>query len=164
MENESPKNQRPTFLTVVCIISFVGLGWGIINNLSTLAFSSGGSFLYDMVQDSLEMALSEAHASDPAAAAFLEKIFDSVMKLIEVLPMLAILGLICSVIALIGVIMMWNLKRIGFYLYTAAKVIMLFIPIILTGFNFISAMICISMLIGAALFITLYGLNLKAMK
>ena len=164
MDNQSPKNPRPTFLTVVCIISFVGLGWGIINNLSTLAFSSGNNFMYSMVQDNLEMALSEAHASDPATAAFLEKIFDSVMKLIEKLPLFATLGLVCSLIALAGVIMMWNLKKIGFYLYTAAKVIMLFIPVILIGFNFMSAMISISMMIGAALFITLYGLNLKAMK
>lgn len=164
MENQSPKNSRPTFLTVVCIISFVGLGWNIINNLTTLAFSSGNNFIYDIVQDNLEMALNEAHASDPATAAFLERIFDSVLKLLAVLPLFATLGLICAVIALVGVIMMWNLKKIGFYLYTAAKVIMLFIPIILTGYNFISAMISISMLIGAALFITLYGLNLKAMK
>ncbi len=164
MENVSPKNARPTFLTVVCIISFVGLGWSIVNNLSTLAFSSVSMSIYDLVQGSLEMALSEASASDPAAAVFLEKIFDSVLKLIEVLPLFAAIGLLCTVIALVGVIMMWNLKKIGFYLYSCAKAILVFIPIILVGYNFLSAMISVAMLVGAALFITLYGLNLKAMK
>ncbi len=164
MENQTSQNARPTFLTVVCILSFVGLGWALINNLSTLAFSTAGRTIYNLVQDNLEMALSQASASDPAAALFLEKIFDSILKLIDVLPLFAGLGLIFSGIALAGVILMWNLKKTGFYLYSAAKAMLVFLPIILIGYNFISAMISIAMLIGAALFITLYGLNLKAMK
>ena len=28
---------RPTFLTVLCILTFIGSGWGLINNLFQLA-------------------------------------------------------------------------------------------------------------------------------
>jgi len=163
MENQTTQNLRPTFLTVVCIISFVGLGLAIVNNLSTLAFSSASLSLYDLIQGNLEMALDQASVTDPAAVKILENIFDSVLKLIAILPLFAGIGLICSIIALTGVIMMWNLKKIGFFLYSSAKVILVFIPVILIGYNFISIMISMSMLIGAALFITLYALNLKSM-
>ncbi len=31
------KPVRPTFLTVLCILTFIGSGWGLINNLFQLA-------------------------------------------------------------------------------------------------------------------------------
>lgn len=164
MENQTTTSERPTFLTIVCIISFVGLGMAIINNLFTLAFSSTGSWLYTLIQDGLEEALNEASMSDPGAVVFLENIFDGILSVISHLPLFATVGLICSVIALIGVIMMWGLKKTGFYLYTGAKIIMLIMPLAVIGFNFISMMITMGTFIGAALFVLLYGLNLKAMK
>jgi len=164
MENQTTTSERPVFLTIVCILSFVGLGWAIINNLFTLAFSSTGSWFYSFLQGELENALNEASMSDPGAAVFLENIFDGVLKVISYLPLLGTVGLICSVTALIGVILMWGLKKTGFYLYTGAKVAMIIIPIAVIGYNFITVMITMSSFIGAAIFILLYALNLKAMK
>jgi hypothetical protein len=164
MENQTKSSERPTFLTIVCIISFVGLGWAIINNLFTLAFSSTGSWLYTIIQDALEKALNEASMSDPGAAAFLENIFEGVLSVISHLPLFASVGLICSAIALVGVILMWGLKKTGFYLYTGAKIIMVVLPMAVIGFNFISMMMTMSTFIGAALFVLLYGLNYKHLK
>ena len=164
MENQTTSSERPTFLTIVCIISFVGLGWAIINNLFTLAFSSTGSWLYTLIQNGFEEALNEASMSDPGAVVFLENIFEGVLSVISHLPLFAAVGLICSVIALVGVIMMWGLKKIGFYLYTGAKIIMVILPMAVIGFNFISMMMAMGTFIGAALFILLYGLNFKHLK
>jgi hypothetical protein len=164
MENQPSSSARPTFLTVVCIISFVGLGISILKSISALILSSVGSAFYSMIQDGLEKGLQEAAANDPGSAVFLEHIFDAVLKLIGVLPVFSGIILLCSIIALVGVFMMWSLKKIGFYLYAGAKVIMVLLPILLIGYNFLSVLITLGIFFGAAIFITLYGLNLKAMK
>jgi hypothetical protein len=164
MENQTQKENRPTFLTVICILSFIGLGMSVISNLMNLAFGTFSSSLYPLVQSGFEQALNDIDAADPAASAFVEQIFTSILKLFEVIPLLAGIGLVLTAVALIGVIFMWNLKKTGFYLYTGAKVIMIFIPMILIGVNFMSCMMAIGIFFGAAIFITLYALNLKAMK
>ncbi|MGD2033863.1 MAG: hypothetical protein PVF73_02330 [Bacteroidales bacterium] len=164
MTAKTQQESRPTFLTVICIISFIGLGITVINNLASLAFGAFSGSLYSLIQGSFEQALNDIDATDPAASAFVEQIFDSILKLFEVMPLLAGISLILTVTALVGVIFMWNLKKTGFYLFTGAKVIMIFIPMILIGMNFMSAMMAIGTLFVAAVFITLYALNLKAMK
>ena len=60
--------------------------------------------------------------------------------------------------------MMWNLKKTGFYLYSGAKVIMIFYPMILIGVNFITTIAALSGFVVAAVFITMYALNLRSMK
>jgi hypothetical protein len=164
MENQTVAPARPTFLTVVCIISFVGLGLSILNNLSALALTTAGSSFYSFIQEAFEKALQEAQANDPNSAVILEHIFDAVLKLFAVLPLFVGIILLCSIAALVGVFLMWNLKKLGFYMYTGAKVIMVFLPIVLIGYNFLSVIMSIAAFFGAALFVTLYGLNLKAMK
>jgi hypothetical protein len=164
MEEQRPILTRPTFLTVICIISFVGLGLSVLNNFFTLILSSAGAWLYSMVQDGLEMALQQASAQDPNAAVFLQHIFDAILRLIEVLPLFAGLVLLCAAIALTGVFFMWNLRKLGFYLYLAAKIVLVFLPILLIGYNLLSVIISLFTFIGAALFVIMYGMNLKAMK
>ena len=164
MENQTQTQARPTFLTVICIISFVGLGLSIINNLFSIAFGAFSSTFYPFIQDGMEQALNEVSASDPAASAFMEQIFSSVLKVFEVMPILASIGLALAIVALVGVIMMWNLKKTGFYLYSGAKVIMIFYPMILIGVNFITTIAALSGFVVAAVFITMYALNLRSMK
>lgn len=164
METQTQKQARPTFLTVVCIISFVGLGLSIMNNLGNIGFGAFGSAVYPFIQDAFEQALNEVDASDPGATIFVEQIFNAVLELLEILPILASITLALTIVALIGVIMMWNLNKTGFYLYSGSKVVIIFIPMILMGANFISTMIVISGIFFAGLFITMYALNLKAMK
>lgn len=164
MENQTNSSERPTFLTIVCILSFVGLGMAIINNLFTLAFTSTGNWFYSFLQGELENALNEVSMTSPESAVFLEKLFEGILNAISHLPLLSAVGLICSIIALIGVILMWSLKKMGFYFYTGAKVAMIILPVSILGFSLISMIAVTSTFIGAAIFITLYGLNFKHMK
>ncbi len=164
MEKQTKHQDRPMFLTVICILSFIGLGMSVISNLVNLAFGTFSSSLYPLVQEGFEQALNEVDATEPAASALLEQIFSSILKLFEVMPLLAGISLVLTIVALIGVIFMWTLKKTGFYLFTAAKVVMIFVPMMLIGVNFMSAMMAIGSLFVAAIFVTLYALNLKAMK
>ena len=164
METLPSKQDRPVFLTILCIISFVVLGFTIFKNIISFIFGKFGSSFYNLIQNNLENSLNQINATNPAAASFVEKIFESILKLIDALPLLATMTIVLSVVALAGVIMMWSLLKNGFYVYAGAKIILIFVPMMLIGINFLSMLMAMTSLFVAAIFITLYALNLKAMK
>jgi hypothetical protein len=164
METLPSKQDRPVFLTILCIISFVVLGFTIFKNIISFIFGKFGSSFYNLIQNNLENSLNQINATNPAAASFVEKIFESILKLIDALPLLATMTIVLSVVALAGVIMMWSLIKNGFYVYAGAKIVLIFVPMMLIGINFLSMLMAMTSLFVAAIFITLYALNLKAMK
>lgn len=164
METTNVEIKRPVFLTIICIISFVGLGITMMKSLVSVAFGQLMSTLYPLAQGGMEDSLDQIRISDPQIMPFVENIFDSVLKLLQSLPLLAILTFAVSGVALAGVILMWNLRKSGFYMFCAAKVIEIFLPMMLIGANFISMIIGSASFMIAAVFITLYALNFKALK
>ncbi len=118
--------KRPTFLAVLCILTFIGSGLGLLFSLLALVA------------------------------------FGAIQGMLETLPITPELGgssmllmaisVILSAGSLFGAILMWQLKKVGFFLYVAAQVIMLIV-----GFTVFS-------LIITALFVILYALNLKHLK
>ena len=54
------KPVRPTFLTVLCILTFIGSGWGLINNLFQLAMFTPERLVVQ-IQQITNMAGAEAH-------------------------------------------------------------------------------------------------------
>ncbi len=122
-------NQRPTFLTVLCILTFIGSGLGIL-----------GSLFLVLGMGAILGALGSLGGAATGGTAY------------------AVIGLILSIASLVGAIQMWKLKKTGFYIYTAANVIGILLPVFFgLGFSAIGAIIPV-------LFIVLYGLNLKHMK
>lgn len=120
-EQNTQTGQRPGFLTVLCILTFIGSGLSIL-------FSLLGIFGIGALNN-----FASAYGVDSGET--------GVFKLI--------LMVIFSGASLYGAIMMWNLKKIGFYLYVAAQILM-----VVFGFGWIA-------LFFAALFVVLYYLNLK---
>ena len=120
-QNVQATGQRPVFLSVLCILTFIGSGLGILFNLLGI-FGIGA-------------------LSNFMSAYGVEGGETGVLKLV--------LMLVFSGASLYGAIMMWSLKKLGFYLYVAAQVL-----IVAFGFGWLA-------LIFSALFIVLYGLNLK---
>jgi len=121
-EQNVQTTERPVFLTVLCILTFIG---------------SGLSLLFALI------GLVAAGAIESFA---------------QYMPVGADSGLFKSIILIVllagslyGAIQMWKLQKLGFYIYAAANVILLII-----SFG-------IFPLIFTALFIVLYGLNLKHM-
>lgn len=64
MENpfSAERPVRPTFLTVLCILTFIGSGWGLINNLFQLAIFTPER-LVAQIQQITTMAGAEAQPS-----------------------------------------------------------------------------------------------------
>ena len=164
METENVIKQRPVFLTIICIISFAGLGIIMMKNLFALALSQLFSTLVPVIKDGMQQALNEVSMSNPPVQPFLEKVFSSVIKLLSNMPLFAGLTFAISGVALAGVILMWNQRKSGFYMYSVAKILGIFLPVMIIGVNFISMMMGASLFIVAAIFITLYALNLKSME
>lgn len=121
-QNVQTTNERPVFLTVLCILTFIGSGLGLLFGL---------------------IGLVAAGAIDSFAQYLPVPVESGIFKSIIVLVMLAA--------SLYGAIQMWNLKKLGFYIYAGANVILLIMSFGIFG------------LIFTALFIVLYGLNLKHM-
>ncbi len=133
MNNVAQVKARPTLLTVICILTFIGSG------LSALLYLI-------------------------AAVAFgaISGLLDSIPGMSAIIgggAIFFVVSLILAAVSLFGAIKMWGLKKMGFYLYAVAQVLMLVVPFIfITGATF-----SIFGFIFTALFIALYAVNLKLM-
>lgn len=166
MENpfEENKMKRPTFLTVLCILTFIGSGWGVLSQLFSL-FTAG------MVDSNVQMEQYSnmvENMENSGTASFLSGFLSSTQEVLQATMMhakeIAIISLILSVFSLCGAILMFNLKRIGFYFYTVAQILMLFVTPYFAGFSMIVITGMIFSAIFAVLFIILYSLNFKYMR
>ena len=106
------KPVRPTFLTVLCILTFIGSGWGLINNLFQLAMFTPERLVVQ-IQQITNMAGAEAQPS------WVSSIMSSSLEVLQTTIMhgkaIYSLAALCAVISLIGAFMMYKLKRNGFY-------------------------------------------------
>ena len=136
-KDPNEQSKRPELLSVLCILTFIGSGLGVISNLFVItSFSS--------VQ---ELATSG------------DFIFPGIEILLSVNKSYFIIGFVLSAISLYGAYNMWNLKKIGFHIYTIAQILLLIVPSFYfrnNGFPFFAVII-------SAIFVNLYGKNLKYM-
>jgi len=132
-EQKPQQEGRPTFLTVLCILTFIG---------------SGLSALFILIGLVAAGALSGWLGSFPGMG-----------DMGGLGSGYLVIVLVLALASLYGAIMMWKLKKMGFYLYTGANVIALFVPIIMASGKFLTLG-----LVFTVLFIILYGLNLKHLK
>jgi hypothetical protein len=157
----SEQKVRPAFLTVICILSFIGLGFAILGSLINLAMAPMMKEMSGIAQSGMDNAMSEVSSDAPAFLPLIQKIMGSSMAAMEHITEINLVKIICSAIALFGVIKMWQLKKVGFYFFTGSKLVIIISPFIfiggiLAGFSIIGAIFPIA-------FIVMYALNLKAM-
>ena len=136
LDNTQEQPKRPVFLTVVCILSFVGIGFAIIGY--------AGAFALLGVAEAGMSAAVENGATVTASTGMLWAYI--------------IVGFISAIVSLIGVIQMWKLKKSGFMLYTAAAVVGIILSVMVYGFG-----ASVMGIVFSAAFVIMYGLNLKHM-
>lgn len=132
-EQKPQQEGRPTFLTVLCILTFIGSGLSALFLLIGLVFAGAASGMLSSIPGIGDI-------GGLGTGYFL-------------------IVLVLALASLYGAIMMWKLKKLGFYLYSGANVIVLFVPLVMASGKF-----SIFGLVITALFIFLYGLNLKHLK
>lgn len=163
MENPftTEKPVRPTFLTVLCILSFIGSGWNTIDNLISLL-----TFTPEKGVAQLQQITSMASAGMDSS--FIQNLMSSSIEVIQTTiahstGIYTFLTLF-SLISLAGAFMMFNLKRVGFFLYVFAQVGQLFVLPAYSGWNLAVMIAMILTAIFALLFIILYGANYRKLR
>lgn len=142
-EEEKQVAARPTFLTVLCILTFVGSGFMILIYL-VMSFMPAG--MADMMQEQIAQTMGEEKAEELAAF---------MVASLRMAPY----ALLLSIASLAGAILMFRLRRTGYFLYVAAQVILVVLPLMFCAQSSI-----LGSAFWALLFIVLYGLNWKALK
>ena len=140
--------KRPSFLTVLCILSFVGIGIGIISAVYSLITFSATTELINQYGSAME--------NSPLGG-----MVDTLVKWGQTLYTIEI---VANLICLAGVLMMWKLKKNGYFIYIVGEIA----PAIATfalmgGYGPLGTFMMVSGLIFPIVFIILYGLNLKHM-
>ncbi len=159
-----PKS-RPTFLTVLCILTFIVSAYSIIRNVRALfktkSFDEEG---WRGIMDQVEDAVRD---SDPQSAKFVEGILDamsSYMHLsIEYSKLLIGISLVVALLSAFGAYLMYQLKGSGFKIYVAAKVIGIVVPLAIFSFNTIALANAVFAIIIGGIFVILYATQRKYM-
>lgn len=158
---DAPK-KRPSFLTVLCILSFIGSGGGLLSQAYQYAtFKSTFQTNYDALATALE-SMSDAGIDSGFMYEFYENNLIVLEKTSQNLGTIIATTCLFGLLSLFGALLMFKLKKNGFYLYSAANLFALLVPLTLIDFN---ATILITMIGGVftALFIILYAVQLKYM-
>lgn len=155
--------KRPQFLTILCVLSFICVGLVIVMTVFGIIMNT---------PERRAQQVEQMRQISPAQAEQLEIAFaeqeSSTMAKIQ--PYLSILF---EIISLLGVIQMFNLKRIGFYIYAAVELLpyslLLFskggVSLQMGGLGETAAMVAIAVFVLFDIaFVVMYGLNLKHLK
>jgi hypothetical protein len=163
------KKKRPTFLLVLCILTFVASGFGVIMGLVNLTG----------VND-VESAMRNASVgADPFSQSFLDGIDIEGMQKIQ--DLVNILSLVASVLCLAGALIMFNLKKLGFVPYVLGQAAAIYSAYLSVGLfqkmsdafpvqamgdmmSMMGGFTLVFSIIIAIGFIIMYGVNLKHLK
>jgi hypothetical protein len=154
----SPK--RSDFLTVICILSYIGLGWRIFKGLVSLSIGPLFKELNPFFESTWE---SMDNIEGMPFGNFVKNTFMLGQKAITSITPFGLLTVLFSGFALGGVIMMWNLNKNGFYIYMVFRILIVLIPVIVLGLNLFTLIGVIFSGVFASLFIIMYYQHLESM-
>lgn len=157
---------RPLFLKVLCILTFIGSGYGIINSAVTFFKADEIANIVKQVKTQMNDDLKRKNERNPDKVNFLNKIMAnaSSMSSPENLRKTSIGNCITSLLGLLGALLMWNLRRVGFYIYTLGTLISIILPFYMFGSNFLTNISAGFLGFIGILFVIFYAMNLKSMK
>jgi hypothetical protein len=135
---QEPKPKRPQLLSILCILTFIGSGMGVM-----------GFFAVAMNYNASMEALKVLYADMPEAS-----------FLMQAPQNFFLISFILMSVSVVGALLMWNLRKIGFHLYTSAQLFYLLLPFIYFN-NETNPFLNI---ILTALFVYLYARNLQFMR
>jgi hypothetical protein len=150
--NEAPK--RPQFITVLCILTFIGSGLAFI----------GAIWGYFSVKASAAMLESMGTMEGGDSLGMMSGMQETMLKAVENAIPNMIIGVVCSLICFYGALQMWKLKKIGFFIYSVGEITPAIAGFILGAGGMLGSMGAIVGLLFAIVWIVLYAVNLKHMK
>jgi len=153
--NAVQENKRPTFLTVLCILTFVGVGISIVTSIISMLTVSAASAM-------LDTATSMANATGTEMDNVTNTAVSAANSLAKNGMIYYILLIVLALVCLVGAVMMWKMKKTGFYIYVVGELAPVILPFIFFGgFGILGGFAMVLGLIFPIAFIIMYGLNLK---
>lgn len=147
------QRKRPVFLLVLCILTFVGAGLGLLGAVFSVFTMSQTEALYSQMNN---------FGSDFGID------FEETYKWTKISNYMNLLG---NALCLAGALFMFKLKKIGYYIYIPGQLLPLIgsylaINSVFTGgiFAGLGVVSIVFTAMIAIAFIVMYGLNLKHMK
>lgn len=132
--------ERPVFLKVLCILTFIGSGWLIVTN--TVTYFTANEISKSIVAAKAKMLydIDKKKSKNNEAKMFGENMVSNMLTMYtdENLRKNALGTLTGVMFCIFGAIFMWRLKRIGYLLYVTGAIIGVATPFYLFGNNFIA--------------------------
>ena len=161
---ETEPLSRPSFLTALCILTFIGSGWSLLSSVWAYTTASKTANIFVEIKHSGNKKLkSDSVNLQPGKH---EQVFEAKMKssLSQMLTKdnirkKSVGSFIAALLTLSGAIFMWRLKRAGFYLYIVGVVTGIIVPFYLYGNNFLAVGLSAFSSFFGLIFIALYALN-----
>jgi hypothetical protein len=154
---------RPTFLTLLCVLSFIAGAWGLFSGVQS-SFTDKPQRDLEEARSEMEEAMDQMGEASGMVANMMESAMALAEKSAENAVTLGYVAIVTSLLSLLGVWFMWNLRRLGFGIYVVASLLGLLVPFAFLGFDL---MTFIGLGVGGfitVLFIILYAVNLKHMR
>ena len=142
--NQNEK-QLPTFLKVLCILTFIGAGLSV--------FSSVFTFYAMQTKNSFSIAMLQALAAKSEDLDLNTLIYNTNVNMIS--------NFITSLVCIIGAFLMWKLNKTGYFIYVFAEICTIIFPFVFPTAP-ISALSFIALIFPLG-FIAMYSMNLKSL-
>lgn len=158
-------NKRPTFLTVLCILTFVFAGFATLSFLLKLA---NGQPDFGLIEPELAKIQAQANQmrdmGNPGFAHMFEKLINQQHIIFGKYMMYHLSHLIMFATGLVGALLMFRGKKIGFHMYIIYSILYTFLEYIFFSPENIVWFTSISGLIISGGFVLMYSRNLKWLK
>ena len=118
---ENPEPQRPSGLSVACVLSFINAGFQILSNL--VWFLS-----YNAMKEVAES--EEYYELMEKFTPNIDQLEDTMQSQLAISRTSYLLMLLLFVASFYGVLQMWKLQKKGFHIYTIAQILMLIVTAI----------------------------------
>jgi len=147
----APAPNKPQFLKVLCILTFIWSGLMIIAYLI-------GSLLLGLSEETATMMADRVMESNSQIQ------IDNPAEFFHQIGMVSLLALLANIASLVGAIMMWNLNKIGFFIYAIAELSTNFFGLnVNAGTENKSYGMMIFVILVDIAFIAMYAIHLKYM-
>lgn|SRR3989338_8034832 len=161
----SVQGERPNFLKVLCILSFIALGFGVLSAIGSVL--GGPQSDEEMLEAQVQIAESVSLMRDQgneAFAHFFEQVQDMMVDTNDHHQLATWLNILVVALGLFAVIRMWKGFRLGFHLYITYCILSSVVMYFYVSPEHISIAFPIFSAIFSGLFIFLYSRNLHWMK
>lgn len=162
--DDTLKPKRSTFLTILCILTFVGSGYGILSGLASYVMFQNGTM--QKIQQNQVKTVEKIKEDKSQKNQFAEKVMENSMSMLdpEKMKLSTIFQLIASVLTLTGGLLMFKQKIAGYGIYIAGCLLAIGGIVYIYGTsNFIVAITGAVSGLFSLVFIILYGMCVKEM-